>query len=120
VVVVEARDSIGGRVHTNTALGVPLDLGASWIHGVDGSPLSDIVEELGIETAPTDYENLIAYDEDGTPVSGESVIEAALVAGGILEGAGAAPNGSLQEVFAPALGELDAAERRLADFTLVS
>lgn len=35
VVVLEARDRIGGRIWTNHDLGVPLELGASWIHGID-------------------------------------------------------------------------------------
>ena len=37
VVVYEARDRIGGRLWTDMRLGVPLDLGASWIHGTDGN-----------------------------------------------------------------------------------
>lgn len=53
VTVLEARDRIGGRVWTSDALGVPLDLGASWIHGVEGNPLADLAEDLGVETRPT-------------------------------------------------------------------
>lgn len=30
VVVLESRDRIGGRVHTDYSFGFPLDLGASW------------------------------------------------------------------------------------------
>jgi monoamine oxidase len=41
-VVLEARDRIGGRIYTNHQLGLPVDLGASWIHGTDGNPLNDI------------------------------------------------------------------------------
>jgi len=41
VVAVEARDRAGGRVSTSDELGMPLDLGASWIHGVDGNPLTE-------------------------------------------------------------------------------
>lgn len=63
--VVEARQRIGGRVWTDGSLGLPLDLGASWIHGTRGSPLSAIVAQRGITTAPTDYDSLLAYDRDG-------------------------------------------------------
>lgn len=30
VVVLESRDRIGGRVHTDYSFGFPVDLGASW------------------------------------------------------------------------------------------
>lgn len=46
VVVLEARDRIGGRMHTDRSAGFPVDLGASWIHGIEGSPLWDLVHAL--------------------------------------------------------------------------
>ena len=39
VTVLEARDRIGGRVATATVGGLPVDLGASWVHGLRGNPL---------------------------------------------------------------------------------
>ncbi|MRH92831.1 NAD(P)-binding protein [Nocardia sp. SYP-A9097] len=45
VVVLEARDRVGGRIWTD-ADGV--DLGAHWIHGTEGNPLTELVEGLGI------------------------------------------------------------------------
>ena len=48
VVVLEARDRIGGRMHTDRDAGFPVDLGASWIHGIENSPLWDLVQSLGI------------------------------------------------------------------------
>ena len=36
VTILEARDRVGGRIHTIEYDGKPLDLGAEWIHG--GSP----------------------------------------------------------------------------------
>ncbi|MFS0893441.1 flavin monoamine oxidase family protein [Microbacterium sp. 179-I 3D3 NHS] len=50
VVVLEARDRIGGRMHSDREAGFPVDLGASWIHGIDDSPLWDLVQALGIPT----------------------------------------------------------------------
>ncbi len=46
VTVLEARPRIGGRVWTDrtTWPDQPVDLGASWIHGVRGNPISDLVE----------------------------------------------------------------------------
>ena len=47
VVIVEARDRIGGRIWTSTQWpDMPLDFGATWIHGVSGNPLTDLAEEI--------------------------------------------------------------------------
>lgn len=35
VLVLEARNRIGGRIWTDTSLNSPLDMGASWIHGIN-------------------------------------------------------------------------------------
>lgn len=48
VVVLEGRDRIGGRMHTDRSAGFPVDLGASWIHGIEGSPLWDLAHALRI------------------------------------------------------------------------
>lgn len=66
VIVLEARQRIGGRVWTDTAWpDLPVDLGASWIHGVEGNPIAEIAAEQAIPTLPTDYDNLWLYDSDG-------------------------------------------------------
>ena len=48
VTVLEARDRIGGRTWTDDSLGVPCDLGASWIHGADDNPLTEWAATLGL------------------------------------------------------------------------
>jgi monoamine oxidase len=74
VIVLEARDRIGGRVWTDTRLAnTPLDLGASWIHGITGNPVWDLVQEYAIPTHPTDYDDTILYTADGEEVSDETV-----------------------------------------------
>jgi len=57
VVVLEARDRIGGRLDTVQPTGwpIPVERGASWIHDVDASDLADRAERLGVATAPFDY-----------------------------------------------------------------
>jgi monoamine oxidase len=55
--VIEARDRIGGRVYTTRDWGVPLDMGASWIHGTTGNPLAELAHKARIELVPTDYES---------------------------------------------------------------
>src|ERR1700730_7379830 len=47
VLVLEARDRVGGRVHTIEPSGFPLDRGAEWLHSADRNPLSPIARELG-------------------------------------------------------------------------
>ncbi|PYD01381.1 FAD-dependent oxidoreductase [Microbacterium esteraromaticum] len=50
VVVLEARERVGGRMCTDRTAGFPVDLGASWIHGIRDSALWALVEALQIPT----------------------------------------------------------------------
>jgi monoamine oxidase len=43
----EARERVGGRVHTIMPAGFPLDRGAEWLHSADRNPLSPIAEQNG-------------------------------------------------------------------------
>ena len=54
VTVFEARDRIGGRIVTNRDLGVPLDLGASWIHGTHDNPIASLAQAMDTATVATD------------------------------------------------------------------
>ncbi|MFI6480922.1 FAD-dependent oxidoreductase [Nonomuraea sp. NPDC050663] len=45
VTVLEARERVGGRIWTD---GHGVDLGAHWIHGTEGNPLTTLVERLEI------------------------------------------------------------------------
>src|SRR5271155_2665957 len=47
VLVLEARDRVGGRVHTIEPAESPLDRGAEWLHSADRNPLSPIARDLG-------------------------------------------------------------------------
>src|SRR3974377_2073038 len=47
VLVIEARNRVGGRVHTIAPAGFPLDRGAEWLHSADRNPLSPIAQDLG-------------------------------------------------------------------------
>ncbi len=51
-VVLEARDRIGGRLHTVQRGGHPLDLGGSWIHHPLGNPLRALADEVGVTCRP--------------------------------------------------------------------
>ncbi|MEM8859877.1 MAG: FAD-dependent oxidoreductase, partial [Chloroflexota bacterium] len=54
VQVIEARDRIGGRIYSDYSLGVSCDLGASWVHGADGNPLTELVGSAGMRHVVTD------------------------------------------------------------------
>jgi len=56
VVVVEGRDRVGGRMETRLVGGIPFDLGAAWIHGPIGNPVSDFASQVGVTTTPLDLE----------------------------------------------------------------
>ena len=72
VVILEARDRIGGRTWTSTKWSdAPIDLGASWIHAPNGNPLTPLAERAGARTARTTYESGIVYDTDGAPLAKE-------------------------------------------------
>ena len=61
VIILEGRDRIGGRIWTDNSLGVPLDLGAAWIHTVDGNPLTPLVKQFGIQTVISDLKSQWNY-----------------------------------------------------------
>jgi monoamine oxidase len=54
VTVFEARNRIGGRIWTDSSLGTPLDLGASWLHGDDGNPLVQLAKKEKMRSIVTD------------------------------------------------------------------
>ncbi len=72
VTILEARNRIGGRVWTDDRLGVPLDIGASWIHGDVGNPLVDRAKDLGVETKRT-FDSFIARGGDGREMTDDEL-----------------------------------------------
>ncbi|KFK41021.1 hypothetical protein AALP_AA2G075100 [Arabis alpina] len=65
VTVLESRDRIGGRIHTDYSFGCPVDMGASWLHGVsDENPLAPIIRRLGLTLYRTSGDDSILYDHD--------------------------------------------------------
>lgn len=66
VVVLEARDRVGGRVHTERDSGRVTDLGASWIHGVTDNPLADLVQGWSM---PTVEFTVGSYQPDGRAIA---------------------------------------------------
>ncbi|PHP67055.1 amine oxidase [Zhengella mangrovi] len=66
VIVLEGRDRIGGRIHTSRLWpDMPMDLGASWIHGTKGNPLTALAGEAGARLVETSYDAAIEIGPDG-------------------------------------------------------
>ena len=59
VTVFEARNRVGGRIWTDDSLDWPLDLGASWIHGIDGNPLIKLADAAENDYVETDESFII-------------------------------------------------------------
>jgi monoamine oxidase len=70
VVVLEARERIGGRIHTDRSRpDRPLDLGASWIHDYKGNPLTALAKAFRAKVVVTDYGDQTVYAADGKELS---------------------------------------------------
>lgn len=65
VIVLEAQDKVGGRLRTDRSLGVAFDEGASWIHGINGNPITPLAAQAGMNTFETVDESRVSYDIGG-------------------------------------------------------
>jgi len=71
IILLEGRNRLGGRLLTDTGTfkshdGVtpfPVDLGASWIHGIELNPLAALAKEAGVEFV-TSSESVQMFQED--------------------------------------------------------
>lgn len=67
--VLEARDRVGGRIWTEPVGGVPVDLGAAWIHGYERNPLRPLADAARLRLVRSDTIDLGApyrlYGPDG-------------------------------------------------------
>ncbi len=92
VTMVEARDRIGGRVWTSRLWPeLPMDMGASWIHGTDGNPITTLADSIGAARVETRYDRGITYNADGAVLNldpemarADTVVTAARTAAGAL------------------------------------
>lgn len=68
VVVLEARNRLGGRLFTSSKWAdAKLDLGATWIHGAgDKNPIAKLARDIGARLTTTNLENGEIFDTNGT------------------------------------------------------
>lgn len=82
VEVVEARDRVGGRMHTVDGV----DLGAHWIHGTEGNPITNLARRMSLPTlfvgGDTTYigglQHLALYT-NGRPIAGDDKLRSTLI-----------------------------------------
>lgn len=66
VIVLEARDRIGGRIYSDRSFNkVPFEIGAGWIEGMDGSPLVPLAKTLGVHAIPDEGGDEVFFDAAG-------------------------------------------------------
>lgn len=84
VTIIEARARVGGRCHTVDGL----DLGAHWIHGTEGNPLTNLARQLdeptlfvgGDSTYTGGWDKLALYAKGGEALSSREKLQSILIA----------------------------------------
>jgi lysine-specific histone demethylase 1 len=71
VIVLEARDRLGGRINTDISMEGAVDLGASILTGMEGNPLTLVCKQLNTKLHQLNYECPI-YDYDGVLLDQET------------------------------------------------
>ena len=123
VTLLEGRSRIGGRVWSSREWpDAPVDMGAGWIQGADGNPITQLAEDADAETLSTDFENVRAYDQDGSELSESDLLELEQYGDELLEGStnlgGGGADYSVQAAIEEYLAgeDVTAEERRYLDF----
>lgn len=126
VLVLEARDRLGGRVYTDRSLGFPVERGANWIEGERGNPIARIAADSRIKTVVDESEGAF-YDFDGSRLGADRVARLEAVREGLEELAEEASEELVGDVAIEAAvrrqlrGEsLDAFDRRAVDFAMAA
>ena len=71
VTIIEARQRIGGRVHTINDFQTPVELGANWIHGDRGNPLVGLAQDSRTNLHPHDFDDFRIVAPDGRQLAGQ-------------------------------------------------
>lgn len=79
VVVLEARERIGGRAKTRDFGGIPVDQGCSWIHSPAGNPMTQWAEQLGVSATTAEFADDIAtfsgFDAETGPLTPFEIVD---------------------------------------------
>lgn len=61
VIVLEAKDTIGGRIQSTNVAGQTFQLGASFIHGNQKNPVATLLEGEGMRMKNVDFDSIVVY-----------------------------------------------------------
>ncbi len=73
VTLLEGAGHTGGRLLTDQSLGAPFEVGAGWIHGPAGNPISQLAKNVGAGTFVTDDESFAVFTADGAAVADDEI-----------------------------------------------
>lgn len=77
IVLVEARDELGGRAHTETLQNsitgdnITVEKGCNWIQGPGKEPILALAEKWGLKTTPSNYSNTAWFEGLGIEADGK-------------------------------------------------
>ena len=125
VQVLEANVRIGGRIWTSRMWpDAPVDLGASWIHGTEGNPITGLAELANARLISTSYDSGQVFGSDGMAFDDAEAAQLEALSDSVAEVLAAAQDGEQDEsVRVVVERELDfnsltPAQQRLVDFVL--
>jgi len=72
-IVLEADSAPGGRIRTDWTLDAPFELGAGWIHGPDGNPISELARAADASPFVTEDESYRVFAANGDPVAEDQI-----------------------------------------------
>jgi len=103
VVVLEARDRIGGRAHTIVREDHALDLGCGWLHSADENPLAKLAGAAGftIDRTPPPWESQVFDHEMSAAEQAEFGAAFAAFEGRVAEAAARGEEGPASILFDP-------------------
>jgi polyamine oxidase len=73
VIILEARERIGGRIWTDRSLGAPVNMGANWIHGTSGNPLTALCRAAGVAGLELEGFGSTIVSADGSRLAGSII-----------------------------------------------
>ena len=76
VLVIEAKDYVGGRIKTDWSLGAPFEFGAGWIHGPsNNNPIKNLADRNGSKYFLTNNDSLELFDRNGRKIKEDKIDE---------------------------------------------
>jgi len=75
VTLLEGRDRLGGRIHTDRSWDYPIDLGAQVIHGFQKNPITALAKKQRLKTLVSGYSDYYLYGPGGEKIDGAWVKE---------------------------------------------